>query len=275
MNNYWLISGFNIYCLYVQNCKILAKSIVCKTPVIDSFTFTNSKMIISASIQNKLDNPVWFALQEKHAAFALGNNAVKRYEPSIAPFIAVVPEVREAFEELPQWVAAGETVLIFGNSLYLPGGFEITASLGCVQMLSTAKISVPVRDDIVVLGEADAGEMFSLISLIQPGYYLPLTRLMGSYAGIRSNGQLVAIAGERMRMEGLTELSAVVTHPAFTGRKYAQQLIAYITNQNIAAGNFVFLHAAASNTRAIALYEHLGFSLRKTVTLHKMYRNPQ
>ena len=232
-------------------------------------------MIDLSQITGKLDNPAWYALQETHAAFALGDDVIKRYSPSVAPFIAYSPNHPDAAEQLPQWVAPGESVFLIGGKPFLPGGFEVKASLDCVQMLSATSINISLTNNIEVLGNKDAAEMFDLISLVQPGYYLPSTRLMGNYAGIRINGLLVAIAGERMRMNGLTELSAVVTHPNFTGRKYAQQLVAYITNQNIAAGKLVFLHAVASNTRAVGLYEHLGFSLRKIITLHKIYRNPQ
>jgi predicted GNAT family acetyltransferase len=88
---------------------------------------------------------------------------------------------------------------------------------------------------------------------------------MGEYYGIYHNEQLVSVTGERMRMHGLTEISAVVTHPDFTGRKYAQQLIAHVTNKNLSDGITPFLHVAETNERAIKIYEYLGFGKRRII----------
>jgi predicted GNAT family acetyltransferase len=96
--------------------------------------------------------------------------------------------------------------------------------------------------------------------------------MMGDYYGIRQNGELVAVTGERMRMEGLTEISAVVTHPDFTGRKYAQQLVAHVAIKNIEAGIIPFLHVAESNERAIGLYKRLGFTRRRIIDFWKIRR---
>jgi len=114
--------------------------------------------------------------------------------------------------------------------------------------------------------------MLALINLVQPGYFLPGTRLMGDYFGIWQNGELVAVTGERMRMHGLTEISAVVTHPDFTGRLYAQQLVAHVSKKNIDAGIVPFLHVAESNERAIAIYQRLGYTRRRNIDFWKIRR---
>ena len=99
----------------------------------------------------------------------------------------------------------------------------------------------PAFDAIIEqLEQNDEQQMLALINLVQPGYFLPGTRMMGDYYGIRQNGELVAVTGERMRMDGLTEISAVVTHPGFTGRKYAQQLVAHVANKNMRRASFLF-----------------------------------
>ncbi|HXR79700.1 MAG TPA: GNAT family N-acetyltransferase, partial [Saprospiraceae bacterium] len=97
-------------------------------------------------------------------------------------------------------------------------------------------------------------------------------RQMGDYYGIWQQDELVAISGERMRMNGLTEISAVVTHPEFTGRKYAQQLVAHVAKKNIEVGIIPFLHVAESNERAIGLYHKLGFSPRRLTPFWKIKR---
>ncbi|QEC66495.1 GNAT family N-acetyltransferase [Panacibacter ginsenosidivorans] len=89
---------------------------------------------------------------------------------------------------------------------------------------------------------------------------------------IYQNGQLVSITGERMRMHGLTEVSAVVTHPEYTGRKYAQQLVAHVANKNLSAGITPFLHVAATNERAIKIYELSGFTKRRLINFTKIKR---
>jgi predicted GNAT family acetyltransferase len=93
---------------------------------------------------------------------------------------------------------------------------------------------------------------------------------LGNYYGIWQDRRLVAIAGERMRLDGMVEISAVCTDPAHTGHGYAQQLIAHICNNNLDKGNILFLHVLTSNDRAIRLYEHLGFRKRREIVFWKL-----
>jgi len=119
---------------------------------------------------------------------------------------------------------------------------------------------------IELLGEANSAEMYDLISRIQPGYYNIDTRLLGNYYGIRQEGRLVAMAGERMRLTGFTELSAICTDPGYTGLGYAQLLIAHICDIHFREGINSMLHVALSNERAIRLYEHMGFRHRREIS---------
>ena len=139
-------------------------------------------------------------------------------------------------------------------------------------MICSSPITISSNATIEKLGEANEAEMTALVNKVLPGYYKPGTRLMGDYYGIKNNGQLVSMAGERMRLNGLTEISAVVTDAAFTGRKYAQQLTAWITNKKLAEGITPFLHTAATNERAIKLYEYLGFTKRRVIDFTKIKR---
>jgi ribosomal protein S18 acetylase RimI-like enzyme len=101
---------------------------------------------------------------------------------------------------------------------------------------------------------------------VQPGYYEPGTYQLGNYFGIRQQNKLVAIAGERMRLDGLTEISAICTDPDYAGRKYAQQLIAALCQHNLQQGLTPFLHVIETNERAIRLYEYMGFVVRRTIS---------
>ncbi|MEI9809701.1 MAG: GNAT family N-acetyltransferase [Bacteroidota bacterium] len=231
--------------------------------------------MMPGDIYYKLDNPVWYSLTEIHQCFAAGNDEIKRYEKNIAPFAACHPDKKDIPGQPEQWIIAGDAFFLLGNIPPLPANYIIESRLDCVQMISHTPINNTAAGDLQKLGESDDEEMAALINLVQPGYYHPGTRLMGDYFGIRVNGQLVAIAGERMRMNGLTEVSAVVTHPGFTGRGLAQQLIAHVVNKNLSAGIRLFLHVAATNERAIKLYEHLGFVQRRSIDVRKIKKEGQ
>ncbi len=220
----------------------------------------------------KLDNPAWYALTETHACFAIGDDEVKRYDPAIVSFAAIQFERNNLLTLPEQFIALNESVFLIGDMPVLPSGYIVETILPCVQMICDSEIKIEITASIQKLGEADEAQMNSLINLVQPGYYLPGTRLMGDYFGIYQNNQLVSITGERMRMHGLTEVSAVVTHPDFAGRKYAQQLVAHMANKNLRQGVIPFLHVAEINQRAISIYEYLGFKKRRIINFTKIKR---
>jgi predicted GNAT family acetyltransferase len=219
----------------------------------------------------KLDNPAWHALSETHACFASGNDSVKRYQPYIVAF-AAYQNAKDINEQLDLLTEVNESFFIIGELPAFNSNYHIENTLPCVQMICTQQIRSTITATIEELSETDDEEIVTLINLVQPGYYNPGTRQMGDYFGIRQNGRLVAITGERMRMNGLTEISAVVTHPGFTGRKYAQQLVAHVANKNFAAGIIPFLHVAGTNERAINIYALLGFVKRRIIDFTRIKR---
>ena len=221
----------------------------------------------------KLDNPAWYALAETHRSFAVGTFSLKRYQKSIVSFFAYDHVQKHAFLEADSITEVDEIFFIIGDLPILPKNYNIENRLSCVQMTCFALPNLPEANvTIDLLGEDDEEQMLALINNVQPGYFLPGTRQMGDYYGIRQNDELVAIAGERMRMNGLTEISAVVTHPEFTGRKFAQQLVAHTVKKNMTADIIPFLHVAESNERAIGIYQGLGFSPRRLIDFWKIKR---
>jgi len=116
---------------------------------------------------------------------------------------------------------------------------------------------------ILELGSSESPEMLELTALTKPGPFGTRTHELGTYLGIRDNGRLVAMAGERLKVPGYTEISAVCTHPEHTGKSYARLLMSEIVNRIRARGETPFLHVRQDNTRAIAVYESLGFQSRK------------
>jgi predicted GNAT family acetyltransferase len=132
---------------------------------------------------------------------------------------------------------------------------------------------IPAIENNAVISQLtadDKEDMFNLINKVQPGYYELETWQLGNYFGIRRQNKLVAIAGERMRLDGLTEISAICTDPDFTGRRYAQQLIAALCKYNLQQGITPFLHVLETNERAIRLYEYMGFEIRRTISFWQM-----
>ena len=227
-----------------------------------------------------LDNPAWAALSTAQAVFATGTGSAKRYAPGLLPFTGCSAGGQGGMLELDVYMDAGESFFIIGDLPLLPEGWTVELELPCAQMLlqrMPAPTVVPhvITPAVVPLGAADAAEMLALITAVQPGYYLRGTHLLGNYSGIKENGRLVAMAGERMRMTGYSELSAICTLPGYTGRGYAQQLIVQLCQSHAAAGIMSFLHVSLANERAIRLYGHMGFVQRRTIVfrrIKKQYR---
>lgn len=226
-----------------------------------------------SAIYNKLNNPAWYSLLETHQSFAIGNDIFKRYQPHIVSFAAFRSDKKDIQDELDKWMQPGESFFLIGEFAGLPSNYTVETVLPCVQMICATEIKTNMTASIEPLSEKDDDDMIDLINKTLPGYYLRGTRLMGDYFGIRVNGELVAMTGERMRMDGFTETSAVVTHPDFTGRGYAQQLVAHTSNKNLAAGIIPFLHTGTKNERAIKIYELLGYTTRRIIDFTRIKRN--
>ena len=136
----------------------------------------------------------------------------------------------------------------------------------CLQMIINNKISTEINQKITALSYEHTDALFELVTLVQPGYFKKKTILLGNYFGIFKNGQLIPAAGERMKMNGFTEVSAIVTHPDYTGQGYAKQLIAHTVNNIFNKNNTAYLHVTETNIGAIKLYEKLGFATRRKIS---------
>jgi len=121
--------------------------------------------------------------------------------------------------------------------------------------------------EVLRLSEEDGPAMLELARMTEPGPFFEHTHRMGKFIGVKAKDLLIAMAGERLRPEGYTEVSGVCTHPDFRGRGFASGLMRIVAARILARGEVPFLHSYAENTRTIALYEALGFKLRSTMTL--------
>jgi ribosomal protein S18 acetylase RimI-like enzyme len=214
-----------------------------------------------------LDNPAWSALAGPHAHFAEQKGQVLRYPVDVTPFLAI-PDAPDdhLWQDIADLAGPGATVVIIGGAGASPEGWTRLQDTPGVQLDGSGLVAeAPSAEDfpVVRLGEADVPEMLDLVARTQPGPFLARTVLLGTYLGIRRDGALIAMAGERLHPPGWTEISAVCTDPAFRGRGLAARLVRAVGAGIRARGETPFLHAAASNVHAIRLYETLGFRLRR------------
>ena len=216
--------------------------------------------------EHPLDNPVWTSLTGPHETLAECKGRAARYLPDIAPFAALPLEPDpQDWADLAALAGPGETVVIAGPQRTPPAGWEVAMALPGVQLDGSGMRSV-ADPEAVLLGVEDVPEMLDLVARTRPGPFLARTYLTGTYLGIRRGGALVAMAGERMRPAVWSEISAVCTDPAFQGQGLGGRLVRAVGAVVRERGDSPMLHASASNTSAIRLYEHLGFTLRRHLT---------
>jgi len=222
-----------------------------------------------------LDRPVWASLSTHHSALSLGGALAKRFAPDINLFASTRDDSDAALAALAALIEPGEKVFVLQvPEIVIPKGLRVTKAAEGVQMVATRRMQIePGYEGMLTLTDADAPEMLALATLTNPGPFLARTHAMGRFIGIRIDGHLVAMAGERMRMPGYTEVSGVCTHPEFRGRGMAGRLSASVAAAIEARGDQPFLHAWKTNLPAISLYEQLGFRIRTEVNVAVLERS--
>jgi ribosomal protein S18 acetylase RimI-like enzyme len=215
-----------------------------------------------------LDRPVWAALTTKQAHLAEGGPLAFRFPRDIVPFAAARDGSDEAIAALAALARPGDDmVLPEANELVIPPGFATVFAAPLVQMMLVREPAEIPDARIVPLGEADAAEMLDLATLTRPGPFTLKARALGPFVGIRIDGRLAAMAGERMKQDGFEEVSGICTHPDFRGRGLARVLSVFVTRRTSARGVTPYLHAFASNDAAIRLYESIGFAIRRELNV--------
>ena len=213
----------------------------------------------------KLDNPVWYSLLETNKDICLDYGHIKFYDPGYCPFGAF-ENSRENDRFMDQYSELTDNFYIVGAKPEFSKNLRLKHELVCLQMILDQKMDNEIRDTIVRLNGRRENDLFNLVNLVQPGFFKRRTAMMGDYFGIFSNHELVAVTGERMKMNGYTEVSAVVTHPQHTGKGYAKQLIAHTVNRIFDMNKIPYLHVSRENKVAINLYEKCGFTTRTSVS---------
>ena len=215
-----------------------------------------------------LDRPVWSALETAHASLAEGNGDARRYPPSIVPFAASADNTAEGLDALARLPADEEVMAIVeAEPIIVPQGLTVLSSARIVQMMAERPCERVSDSRVELLTEADAADMLALAALTKPGPFTLRAQSLGCFWGVKIDGRLVAMAGQRMRQPQFTELSGLCTHPDFQGRGLGSLLFRFVAGEISARGETAYLHAYRTNTPAIALYEAMGFRLRSEMNL--------
>ena len=226
---------------------------------------------------SELDNPFWASLRTRHRDLALGGGDAARYPPEFAPFLGVARAGVAADRAIAPLLAPDESVLLLGVLPRLSGAWHLETFRPLAQMIREAPLAVVDGPEIVELNGTHRADVLALTALVYPHYFRPRTMEMGRYFGIYvpdASGavRLAAMIGERLGTDTHTEMSAICTHPDFTGRGYARRLTAFLTNDTLARGRTPFLHVSYENPHAKSLYERLGYRLRRDIPFWSLRR---
>jgi len=203
---------------------------------------------------HQLDRPIWHALSTRQSEFAEGDEHALRFQTDVEPFAATPDDTPESIAALGKLVPAQSYLLMLqAEASPCPPGAKVELSAQGVQMVLDKLVEPRGHTHIEVLTDADTPEMIELATLTKPGPFLARTHALGTFWGVKENGRLIAMAGERMKLHGMTEVSGVCTHPDFRGRGLAALLSHHVATDILARGELPFLHAYAANAAAISV----------------------
>ncbi|PTR32293.1 FR47-like protein [Rhodococcus sp. OK519] len=219
-----------------------------------------------------LDHPVHASLAGPHSHLSRAVGRAATYAADVSTFcsVPVAPQPSD-WDDLARLLGPGGFADLFSCPELPPRQWDPVFTLDGLQMVAPPVVATtadgfPAGVELVELEVEDRPEMLDLIERTRPGPFWSRTPELGTYLGIRDRGALVAMAGERLRPPGWTEISAVCTAPEARGHGHAARLVRALTERISARGERAFLHVAASNTQAISVYAGLGFRTRRNVT---------
>lgn len=216
-----------------------------------------------------LDNPAWHALTGPQAAWCERKGIAARFVSGAAPFFAVECAGPRAYADLRAILGdASEARLFRPRPEATPAGWRKTFEKPILQMILPANVQLPApAPEICTLGNDSLADMMDLARAAKPGPFGPRTHELGAYIGIRRDGRLVAMAGERFKLPGHAEISAVAVDPSQRGQGYGRALTMALAREIRAAGKTPLLHVFADNRAALKLYESIGFATRAELTI--------
>jgi len=213
------------------------------------------------------DRVVWNALPGPQHHLGEGGPHARRYDPALAPFAALAALNAASFDALLMLVGPATLAALFTvDEVSFPDGFAVARRALADQMVLDNPAACELVD-LDSLGPSDVPEMLELVDATEPGPFGWKTVEFGGYLGIRRNGRLIAMAGQRMKIPGFTEVSAVCVHPDFRGQGLAATLVRAVSMTIRKQGDIPFLHVFSNNAPAIELYRKVGFKLRRRMCL--------
>lgn len=225
---------------------------------------------VTAQSDALLDNPIWHALRTEHAAIALGDDRARRYPSHIGPLSGIPGPQEENYAALAALAPEDIAVLFALEPIHVPASWQVLRALELIQMVRPGPAGAPSSCPLLStphslrpLTATDAPEMVALAELTKPGPFRLGTLELGGFIGIFGHGRLVSMAGRRLHLPGLVEVSGVCTHPDARGRGFARLLMELVIADIEREGQTAFLHSLPDNP-AIRLYEQLGFGLRQS-----------
>jgi ribosomal protein S18 acetylase RimI-like enzyme len=226
--------------------------------------------------EHPLDNPIWTALTTTQAHWAQTSNLARRFPAEIGPLAAFEWPACAAYESMAElFPAGGVAAICLDAPPELPPIWTLLEVAPMLQMVYANRKLPPSSPDFIELTATDATEMLALATLTKPGPFSLRTHELGDFIGIRREGKLAAMAGERLRAPGYTEVSAVCTHPDHLGHGYATGLMVEIMRRMLARDETPFLHVRSANVRAIELYRRLGYVDRRLFQLTVLRKTAQ
>lgn len=217
-----------------------------------------------------LDNPVWSALNGGQARLGEGGRLARRFRPDVSPFAGVQSATGVSLQALGALLPPGDSVLLVTQEpIPAIAGLHTKHLFDVLQMIDGQDADGDAESDAVRLTADDAADMADLAARTKPGPFGPRTFEMGDYIGLRRNGRLVAMAGERLRVGRYVEISAVCVDEEFRGQGMASRLMNRLRRQISGRGGVPFLHVRCDALATRRLYEKLGFAPRATLHLYQ------
>jgi predicted GNAT family acetyltransferase len=229
---------------------------------------------MSQSPHARLDQAIWTALTSTQAHLGIGDSLARRYHPDVAPFAALAEETPAAYQALHQILQPDEQVALLSQDPLAPIDALQTTPMGTIhQMVATRRETGSADErDVLRLSKVDVPDMLALTQKTKPGPFGKRTHEMGNYIGIRDQGHLIAMAGERTRIDGYVEISAVCVDDEWRGKGLAGRLMTILRREIEQRRQTPYLHVFSNNRSAIGLYERLGFEVRRTFLLTRIGR---
>lgn len=223
-----------------------------------------------------LDQPMWSALTTSHTRFAVGDGLARAYQPAIGPLSGLAGQSAAAYDDLRRLAAPNGVHVLFLHEPPVPrAGWTLIRGGLVDQMIFTGtRFDDPMQPKgMRLLTAADVPAMIELATLTEPGPFRDRTHELGIFYGIFEGNRLLSMAGQRMRVPGYVEVSAVCTHPDARGRGYARMLMSAVMKLILDAGDTPFLHTFADNHTAIRVYHALGYEKRLAFHLAVLKRD--